>query len=167
MLLKTSSKKKTRWWLVALAYRNHGVLNACSEEQTTKLLTSSLTLQIYTEHAASFLGDPPRGQNPINMHGAHNGPIESTRGSTLFSYSNSCHREVIVTSEKMLLELVRRIKWDQSRILESVSSQRMIAYVTERLDASDSEWLEATQPGKNAHRWLRHVKRFRRKQRLK
>lgn len=29
MLLKTSSRKKTRWWLVGLANRNQGVLNAC------------------------------------------------------------------------------------------------------------------------------------------
>ena len=40
------------------------------------------TIRLYTEHAASFLGSPPKGIRPLDLSGLR--PTKATAGETLF-----------------------------------------------------------------------------------
>jgi len=120
------------------------------------------TIQVYTEHAASFLGTPPNGIRPLDLSGLR-APV-ATAGSTLFQYANGCHREMHLASDADLLRLVEQVKREFAcRAMEEVPASAMLDYACEQLRARDPEWVAATTPPQNANAWLGLVAKRRKK----
>jgi hypothetical protein len=122
----------------------------------------ALTVQVCTEHAASFLGSPPTGVPPLDISGIDR-PI-ATPGTTLFRYANSCHRELLFANDAELLRVVERIKSEiTNRRVEDVTRSDMLGYASERLSTNDPEWMKATTTPQNASAWVALIQKHRKK----
>lgn len=118
--------------------------------------------RLYTEHAASFLRDPPKSIPPLNMDTDRS--VVSTLGRTFFRLANRCHREIVLQSESDLRNLVRSLQQQLAvRRLNVVTVQEMLDYANARLEEADDEWVSFVRNSEKGSKWLAHVNRHRKR----
>lgn len=119
-----------------------------------------LAVRVHAEHTASFLRPPRHGSPSFDVDGLAPGAIDATPGQTQFEYANRCHREIALTGERELRQLIVDLLAGRAIRERAISLDDLLRYIAERLDADDPEWLAAsvTDPG---HNWAKPARRFR------
>jgi hypothetical protein len=121
-------------------------------------------VRTFAEHGATFLRDPPRSREIIDVRSAHSSPEEATPGATLFSYANARHREIPLGSTRDLHAFVATLLSQlHQRSLQPVTPDEMLGHMSTRLAAADPEWEAALAPEGAADRWMKHIARYRKR----
>lgn len=99
-------------------------------------------VQVRAEHSASFMSPPPaQGTLEWDAGGLHSGELRLSEGATRFTYSRTCHAELIFENEEQLVALVASLLADRTGRAIPVSRESVLAYIDARVAASDDEWL--------------------------
>ncbi|MFH0900093.1 MAG: hypothetical protein V2A73_05640, partial [Pseudomonadota bacterium] len=96
-------------------------------------------VQATVEHAASFLGDPPRTVRLVDMGGLCTGVLQ-TRGATKFEFTRDAHRELALPDETQLRVCASRLLAELRRHLSPVEKSEMREYIRLRFEKADQEW---------------------------
>lgn len=97
-------------------------------------------IQVYTEHAASFL-DVPRGGVLVDGSGLETDPPRTTPGTTLFEFANCHHREIHFSDESALRAFAQALLRGIADRRRDVSQREIKTYVAAKLGEKDPEWM--------------------------
>lgn len=100
----------------------------------------SVATRLVSEHAASFLSNPPRLVPTANMARAE-WPTIATPGLSKFEFSRQRHREIVCQDDADLKRLVSGLWADEpGRGCPRIRGRQIVDYANGRLGMGDPEW---------------------------
>lgn len=123
-------------------------------DSTSQVPNPRQLVQVCVEHVTSLLSPNNHGAPCIGI------PLDSltvtkSLGATSFSFSNSAHREVVMSDRAALLEFISQLKTALSNADESINLPTIYRYV-EQMSAT-KEWKTAAVSNPKVQKWCAQV----------
>jgi len=112
-------------------------------------------VQAFAEHAAAAPIDPPGSALGVEFGGSRF-TLLSTHGNEKFELTGNQHREVALNSKAELDEVIELVCSELTTRQTEITKASVYAYVSGRLDAKDSEWLDLLDSA-DAKDWLKKL----------
>ena len=112
-------------------------------------------VRAFAEHAAAAPIDPPGSALSIDFLGVES-PLSQQPGNDKFAFTRDRHRELTLSTRAELDAAIEFVCSNLSERTRDTSKASVYAYVSERLEANDSEWVDLAD-SIAAKDWLRRL----------